>query len=210
MGRPREFDREHALDQAMNLFWVRGYEGASLQDLLEELGICNSSFYQAFQSKERLFDEVLDRYYHRIGGARAARLAAPGPAIDALRGYFSQLIEFTLDPKFPGGCLVTNTAVLIPAKDPAIARKISEVVHALRDRLEGAFAGVLERGRSSGELRRDLDARVTARMLVGVVFGLNVMARVFRDRRMMEDAVRGALASVVSRTERNEAPNDKG
>src|ERR1700685_284816 len=92
VGRPREFDTDQALEQATELFWRKGYEGTSLSDLTDELGITRPSLYAAFGNKETLFRLALDRYEAKAGAYRARALTAP--TADAMA---RQLLEGAAD-----------------------------------------------------------------------------------------------------------------
>src|SRR3954468_14933943 len=109
-GRPREFDTERALDDALALLWRHGYEGTSLAALTEAVGVTPTSLYAAFGNKEELFRKVVDRYVkgpanylHRA----IARPTARGVAEAALAGA----IEMVMNPKHPDGCLLVHGAL---------------------------------------------------------------------------------------------------
>src|SRR6185312_6508146 len=87
-GRPRAFDAERALDRALNVFWRKGYEGASLPELTKAMGINRPSLYAAFGNKEALFKKALDRYASGPAGYVGRALAAP-----TARGVFEALLE---------------------------------------------------------------------------------------------------------------------
>jgi TetR/AcrR family transcriptional repressor of nem operon len=180
----------------MRLFWRNGFEAVSIQDLLDELKITNSSFYHAFESKEALFDEVLKFYYQKIGAMRIAPLLEDSSPTLCLRNYFDRLIELNLNPKSPGGCLIANSAQLLDNQAPKISRKLSKTVQASLDRMENALYELLKRGKEEKEFRANLDARSTARLFVSIVYGLNVIARTFHDRKQLEDVAQAAIQLV--------------
>src|SRR5687768_15529533 len=102
-GRPRTFDRETALKHAMDVFWSRGYDGASLEDLQKAMGnISPPSFYAAFGSKEALFREVVTLYRTSVGG-RIAKALLVSPVRDGIEGMMRAAVEtFLENPKAPG------------------------------------------------------------------------------------------------------------
>ena len=104
MGRPREFDLDKALEHALQVFWRKGYEGASMADLTETMGITKPSLYAAFGNKEELFRKALDRYVDGPGGYVKVALAE---ADSARRGRTSSLwaADAVTDPDYPPGCL---------------------------------------------------------------------------------------------------------
>jgi AcrR family transcriptional regulator len=194
MGRPREFDREEKLDRAMRLFWKRGYDGVSLQNLLDELEINNSSFYHAFESKEALFSEVLDYYFKKVGAFRVAPLFEEGKsARERLENYFGRLVQLNMSPKNPDGCLIASSAAIAPGTNPAVAKRITEVVRETKTRIENALVNVLTAGQQRREISPEIDAKSLAKLLVTIVFGLNLLARATKSRAEMEEVVRRAI-----------------
>src|SRR5262245_8015805 len=103
-GRPREFDTEKALDAALEVFWRKGYEGASLPDLTEAMGINRPSLYAAFGCKEELFRKVVARYIKGPASYVRKALAEPSVRVVAER-LLLRAIRVVTDPKYPRGCL---------------------------------------------------------------------------------------------------------
>ena len=110
MGRPREFDVDKALDLALQVFWRKGYEGASMADLTETMGITKPSLYSAFGNKEELFRKALDRYVDGPGGYFQVALAKP-----TMRAVVEHLLyesaDAVTDPNHPPGCLAVQGAL---------------------------------------------------------------------------------------------------
>src|SRR5215469_12846659 len=109
-GRPRSFDVEKALDRALEVFWRKGYEGATLSDLTGAMGINRPSLYAAFGNKEALFRKALDRYIEgpaQYVAAALERRTAREVALALLEG----LIQLLTDPHYPGGCLIVQCAL---------------------------------------------------------------------------------------------------
>src|SRR5262245_63511915 len=104
-GRPREFDTEEALDAALEVFWRKGYEGASLPDLTEAMGINRPSLYAAFGNKEELFRRVVARYIEGPGTCVREALALP-TARAAAAALLEATIDIVTDAKNPRGCLL--------------------------------------------------------------------------------------------------------
>ena len=138
-GRPRSFDADKALGRALKVFWSKGYEGATLPDLTEAMGINRPSLYAAFGNKESLFRQVLERYESRAGYACDA-LAAP-----TARGVAERLLygaaENTTKPGHPRGCLMVRAALTCGDESASIRRDLC----ARRDAGEGALRGRFER-----------------------------------------------------------------
>src|SRR4051812_17607670 len=144
-GRPRGFDRDAALDRALPVFWRQGYEGASIADLTQAMGITTPSLYGAFGSKERLYREALDRY--RADPQRAAPWAMAAPtAREAVRLILEGSARDFTDPAHPPGCMI-STAVLTcaPENRPAAAALTSMRGNTVA-RLRGRFARAVAEG----------------------------------------------------------------
>jgi TetR/AcrR family transcriptional repressor of nem operon len=123
MAGVKQFDRDDVLDRAMALFWRRGYEATSIRDLVTATGINRGSIYATFGDKQGLFLAVLDRYGEKIANPLMAQLDDPDPR-RAIQRMFESIIQRTSDPRFPRGCLNTNTSLECPSGDE-ITRKIA-------------------------------------------------------------------------------------
>lgn len=171
MGRPREFDEAAALDRALEVFWRRGYEGATLPELTAAMGINRPSLYAAFGNKEELFRKALDRYVTGPAGYVWKALDAP-TARAAVEQLFAGAITALTDPRHPGGCLAVHGALACGEAADSVRRELAEVreagVKRLRDRLE--------RAKQEGELPADTDCADLARFVATVIHGMGVQA----------------------------------
>jgi AcrR family transcriptional regulator len=170
-GRPREFDVQQALDRALDVFWSKGYEGASLQDLTGAMGINRPSLYAAFGSKEELFNRVLDRYAE--GPASYVREAlAEATARAAAERLLAGTVDLLCKQRRSRGCLMVHGALACgdaaePVRHELAARRAASDA-AIRKRFERALAdGDLPAGSRPGDL---------ARFLVTVIRGMAVQA----------------------------------
>jgi len=191
-GRPREFDEEQVVDAARDLFWRRGYANTSVGDLEDGLGVLRGSLYGAFGDKHGLFLRALRRYADE-GRTESAALAGEGPILPRLGAVLRAALDAATDR--PGwGCLFGNTAAeLLPGDGQA-----AEVVERGLRNLERAIAAALARGQETGEVRAAVDPGPSARMLVALLQGLHVVARVEEDPRRLADAVDAALAPLAA------------
>lgn len=192
MPRPREFDRDAALDRAMGAFWTQGYAGTSMEDLVARMGIQRGSLYAAFGDKRSLFLSALERYQRVIARELFEALESPGSGLAAIRRFFRLRVDGSLDRRRPPGCLVTNSAVELPRRDRGRAGPVGSSLA----RLESAFLAALMRARAQGELSAGRDLRALARFLTSSAQGLSVMAKTFPDRRALEDVVEVVLAAL--------------
>ncbi|MBL8585029.1 MAG: TetR/AcrR family transcriptional regulator [Rhizobiaceae bacterium] len=171
LGRPRKFDTEKAITRAMRLFWRKGYEGTSLSDLTEELGITRPSLYAAFGNKENLFLQVLDRYDRETAHFIEAALDAPTARAMA-EGLIHGGCAFHSDAKNPPGCLMVHGA-LVGSADGELARKKT---NDRRIDLRNRITERLERAQAEGDLRREADPTALSNYLVAVLRGMAVEA----------------------------------
>ncbi len=184
MPRPKEFDPDVAVERAMDAFWCGGYEGTSIQDLVDRLGVGRASLYGTFGSKEALWERALDRYREREG-ERALECLTGRPPLEAIRALFEQTARDGLEDRDNRGCLMVNAA-MERGDDPATQRR----VRAAMESFETQFRLLLERAGVDG------DPAALARFLVTALQGVRVMAKATRDERTVRDSVEIALRTV--------------
>jgi len=191
MGRPREFDIETALDTASELFWRKGYEGTSLSDLTQSIGITPPSFYFAFKSKESLFRQIIDRYQSSHMGFLNEALNRTTPLAVA-EGVLYGLADAYTTKAHPPGCLALNCS--LPCSDDAddsIRRALAERREAGRIELRKRF----KRFKSSGALPADADPDALARYVFTIGWGMAVEAQSGASRGDLHRTVKLALKS---------------
>lgn len=170
-GRPRAFDADEALQKALELFWRQGYEGTSLSDLTEAMGINRPSLYAAFGNKEQLFRRALERYLSGPAACFAAAMNEPTArqvAERMLKGVVGQLS----DPNMPSGCLVVQAA-LASGSD---AEPIREVLAAHRNEARQVLRRRFQRAVTEGDLPANCDAGALASYLMAVTHGMAVQS----------------------------------
>lgn len=188
MGRPRAFDREQALQQAMDVFWRYGYEGASLAELTRAMGINPPSLYAAFGNKEGLFRAVLDRYGERRADFMDDVLSAP-TSREAAERYLRGWAGLGCDPGKPAGCLILQSGLACGAGGEAVAGELNELRKDPECRLRARF----ERGRDEGDLPPGVDPAAFARYLGAVTQGMSVQAASGASRADLEQVAEMAL-----------------
>jgi AcrR family transcriptional regulator len=170
-GRPREFDAEAVLDRALEVFWRKGYEGASISELTEAMGINRPSLYAAFGNKEALFRKALDRYAK--GPAAYTRKALEEPTARAVAECMLHgAAEALTDPRMPHGCLGVQGA--LSCGDAAAS--IREELCSRRSAWEEALQKRLERARREGDLPDDANCAELAQYIATVAQGMAVQA----------------------------------
>ncbi len=188
MARPREFDEEAALDAATNCFWTRGYEAASTRDLAEQMGITGASLYNAYGDKRALYRQVLDRYAAQALARCAASLEGDDP-LKAIEAVFDALAAQGIDDDQRRGCLVVNTGLETAPHDP----EFRSLVTAVFDRLEGLFRLAVANGQVLGVISKAQSSEDFARLLLGAMLGIRVLARTNPDPALL----RGISHTVV-------------
>lgn len=176
----------------MALFWRKGFEATSIEELVSVSGINRASMYAAFGDKRRLFLAVLDHYLTRVNAERLAILSQGGPATAAIAGFFGAIIAAATGPDRHLGCLITTTLTEVAPTDPEIAAKLQSSLQ----RIETAFAKTIRRGQDMGEIAPGKDARALARFFVGVAQGLRVLARGGTAEPTLRDVVATALTTL--------------
>lgn len=192
MPRPREFDPEEVVEEAMKLFWRNGYAATSIQDLVDETGVRRASLYAAFGSKHGLFLRALACYTRSVVPSRAGILERPEASLPQIREYFTAVADDLNGPGHELGCLMVNSAVELAVDDPEVAASVAGHL----ERLEVAFAKALGRAVERGEVPESSDVPALARFLMSTAQGLMVVGKAKPDSRLLADIVDSTLKSL--------------
>ncbi|MCP2236670.1 transcriptional regulator, TetR family [Prauserella halophila] len=188
-GRPRGFDRDAALDQAIRLFWRKGYEATSVRDLSEELSLRQPSLYNAFGGKHALFEEAVGVYDRRYGGFIDAALDEEPTAPQAIRRILAEAPARYTREGLPRGCLVA-------AGDQGTDdERIRTTLSRLREQKTDDIRRKIETDMTAGRLAGSIDAAGQAGYVMAVLSGLVQRARDGAPRRELEQIA--GVASVV-------------
>ena len=171
MGRPREFDAEKALESALHVFWRKGYEGTSLSDLTEAMGINRPSLYAAFGNKEELFRKALDRYTEGPAAFNREALKEPTARKVVERLLAAAAVAMT-DPCHPAGCLAVQGALSCGEA----AQSIREELTKRRATFEAELRLRFERAKAAGDLSAATGPADLARYISTVIQGMAVQA----------------------------------
>ncbi|POA57426.1 MULTISPECIES: TetR/AcrR family transcriptional regulator [unclassified Pseudomonas] len=199
-GRPREFDRNQALRQALELFWARGFETTSMADLVAALGIASARIYAAFGSKEALFREAIELYESHEGGFADRALAEEPSARAAIARLLDEAVQLYARPGQPLGCMVVSSAVNCSSDNDGVRQWLAE--H--RRARTASIVQRLQAAVQSGELAGHGDATSLGDYYSTVLHGLSVQARDGTSAEQLRKVV--ALAMGVFDNARNPTP----
>jgi TetR/AcrR family transcriptional repressor of nem operon len=194
MARPRQFDESAVLDAAMQRFWSRGYEVTSVRELAESMGLTSASLYNAFGDKLALYRRSLQHYLDMSVRNRIARFEVLAPR-EAIAAFLGEIVERSMGDAEFRGCMLVNAALEVAPHDPEFRLVVAEELK----QIEAFFRRCVQRGHRSGDIAATVDARDTARLLLGVLMGIRVLARARPERALLEGIVRPALATLEPR-----------
>ena len=192
MPRKKEFDEDELLEKAVNLFWQKGYNATSAQDLVDGLGINRSSLYNAYSDKRTLFKKALTHYQLKQTNAMIAMLARAENAKKALKQIFAGLIEESVNDRLLKGCFMVNTAVELAGID----EEIGGIVNKNNKSVEDALTKLIEKGQKDDQFSSKTGARAFARFVFGNITAIKVAARTGADRKTLEDIAEIAMSAL--------------
>lgn len=194
MPRAKAFDPDVALDRAVELFWRLGYEGTSMAKLLEFMGISRQSLYDTYGDKHTLFLAVVDRHSSHVQ-AQFSTIVETGPTpLGSIRAIFDWVEREVVEVPEHRSCLMSNCALELGQRDPAIRERVSEHL----SQVEDVFHGQLLRAQELGELAPAANARALARFLTNAIHGLGVLARGGAPSPVVRDSIDTTLSVLVA------------
>lgn len=187
-GRPRSFDKNRVLDAALRVFWEKGYDGTSLSDLTEAMGINRPSLYAAFGDKEALFRQVLERYERGPVAYMTEALNEP-TARNAVKRMLQGTVAVLTCPQSPHGCLYVQGALACGDE----SSKMRQELATRRSAGELALRKRLKKAKEGGELPARADPADLARFYMAVMHGMSVQAAGGASRASLEGVAETAL-----------------
>jgi TetR/AcrR family transcriptional repressor of nem operon len=197
MARPREFDEAAVLDAAIQQFWLRGYEATSVRDLADEMGIAGASLYNTFGDKRNL-----DQTFRE----RTRRLEHSLPPRDAIVAFLQEIIKRSLNDRQRRGCLLVNSALESAPHD----EELRQIVATFMGEVESFFLRCVASGQRDKTIPKAQSAEDLARLLLNVLLGIRVLARVRPDRKLLEGLVRPVFALLDNAGPTKRPPKRKG
>ena len=190
MARPKEFDEATALEAAIECFWHRGYEATSVRDLADKMGISGPSLYNAYGDKRALFAQALEHYVDNSARALIKRLEASLPPKQAIRRFIEEIIDRSVNDRERRGCFLINSALEVAPHD----RQLGALIADRLAEIEAFFYRSIKGAQAKGTVPRNRVARDLARLLLGVLLGIRVLARSKPERALLQGVARPALA----------------
>jgi TetR/AcrR family transcriptional regulator, copper-responsive repressor len=198
-GRPRAYDPDTALAQALAVFWETGYAGTSLDDITAGTGMNRPSLYGAFGDKRELYLQTLEQYRQRGLAAFAEALSPDRPLREGLRRvYIAALSLYFSGERSPRGCFLIGTALTESVHDIAVRKTLRD---ALLD-FDAAFEARIRLACEHGELPRDADPRALAKLASAVLHTLAIRSRAGESRRALEAILDPALDLICGKQKR--------
>lgn len=190
MARSKDFDENEVLAKAIQIFWYKGYNGTSMQDLVDGLGISRSSLYDTYTDKHTLFVKALESYQN-AGTAKIQEIITNS---GSTKETIKQLLELStgdlLEDKQHKGCFMVNAEVEVAPHD----QQVNNMVCKNDQQMEDAFYQVIQRGKDSGEINNPQDARALARFIINTVKGMRVTAKSITDPSVFNDIIALTIA----------------
>jgi len=180
-GRPRTFDRSTAIQQAMKLFWDRGYEGTTFDDLIGVMNIGPSSFYHEFGSKEQLYREAVDYYLNVCFVFFPRALSTHRDARASFEALMEESAAFLANDASPAGCMISLAGTHLPPH----LRSVADFTKGLRKLSEHALVRRLRKGASDGDLPPETNVKELAAYFCVVLRGMAAQARDGASRKQL-------------------------
>ena len=178
MARPREFDEDRVKDALMNVFWEKGYEATSMQDLVAATGLLKGSLYGAFGDKQALYLAALEHYEATQIQLGVDMLGGKGSPREKVSRLFDTVIESANTGVFAGGCLLCNASVEMAAADAGVRAAVQKQIQRLKDAVHKAI--------NVASSKQDAELKAITNLIVTAYFGARVIAKAGMPISMIE------------------------
>jgi TetR/AcrR family transcriptional repressor of nem operon len=192
MARTKDFDEIEVLAKAIQIFWHKGYNATSMQDLVDGLGISRSSLYDTYTDKHTLYVKALASYQH----SASCRIAEIIAGSESTKETIRKLLKFTtndlLSDKQQKGCFMVNAEVEVAPHDT----EVNNLVCHNEQQMEEAFFQVIKKGQQEGDIKTKQDPRALARFIFNAVKGMRVTAKSTTDKAVFDDIIKFTVAAL--------------
>jgi TetR/AcrR family transcriptional repressor of nem operon len=190
MARTKDFDEAKVLSKAVCIFWHKGYNGTSMQDLVDGLGISRSSLYDTFGDKHALYIKALESYQKAGDEQMCGIINNEASAKEAIKKLLELTITDLLKDEQRKGCFMVNAEIELASHDA----EVKEMVCRNEEQFEKAIFVAVKKGQDSGEIRNRQDALALARFIINAVRGMQVSAKTTADKTFFEDIIKTTLS----------------
>ena len=192
MPRTEVFDRQLVLDRAKDVFWQKGYNGTSMQDLVDATGLNRSSIYNSFGNKRALYNAALEKYKDETDTFFEACDCTTLTGLQVVQSIFSNVIESIESDTENKGCMVMNCATELSGKD----RKLDKWLRGSLDETTDKIEEYVLKGQKDGSIRKDESSRALADYLVAGLHGLRITSLSNKDKEMLKGIANKIVTSI--------------
>lgn len=189
MARTKDFDEKEVLDKAIHLFWHKGYNGTSMQDLVDGLGISRSSLYDTYGDKHTLYVKALESYQNASGSEMCDMISNAASAKEAIRQLLEYVTRNLLSDEQHKGCFMVNAGVEVAPHDT----EVNDLLCKNEQQLENVFYRAIKKGQESGEINSSQDAMALTRFISNTVKGIQVSAKSTTDKAFFDDIIQTTM-----------------
>ncbi|MEM7250073.1 MAG: TetR/AcrR family transcriptional regulator [Pseudomonadota bacterium] len=190
-GRPRLYDPDEALTAAGGIFWAQGFDGTSLDDLSEAMGMNRPSIYRAFGDKEAVYRKSLARFCEKMDAGASATLFADSDIRRGLRKFLLEAIEIYTTTPHPLGCMVMCTAPAAAVSHPDVRADLLSVIKSLDERIEARLQIAVE----AEQLPKSIDPKTLSHLIQSVLHSLAIRSRAGQSKAVLRKLVDGAVGT---------------
>ncbi|SDI08977.1 TetR/AcrR family transcriptional regulator [Mucilaginibacter sp. P25] len=190
MARSKDFDEAEVLSKAVCIFWHKGYNGTSMQDLVDGLGISRSSLYDTFGDKHALYIKALDSYQKAGGNQMCDIINNTASAKEAIQKLLELTMRDLLNDEQRKGCFMVNAEIELASLDA----EVKDLICRNEQQFEDAILSAIKKGQASGEVRNSQDSLALARFIMNAVRGMQVSAKATADKAFFDDIIKTTLS----------------
>lgn len=190
MARTREFDTDKFLDKAISLFWHKGYNGISTQELADAFHISKSSMYAAFGDKKQLYTAALEKYRTQIADDTVQRLKNCKNVKTEIKNILVSIVKKSLIDKDRKGCFIVNSCIELAPHD----ENISTIVQDHRKIMEAAFAAAIRRGIADKEFSTNINPETISIIICNAINGIQVDAKYLKGNKYFENIINSIIS----------------